>query len=136
MITVGGRIGSRQRARGRSGRTGKEEDEEAFDGDGAWRRRWSPPDPDRGRGGIFRGGVGAVGGEWGGGGGVDKGEEWGADLGRPGWPDGQLGRGPAGGASPPFVFLFLFCIFFSFIYFLFCFILSSLLLQFYKNTST
>ena len=47
----------------------------------------------------------------------------GADLGRPGWPDGQLGRGPAGGASPPLVFLFSVSLlyFLSFIYFLFCF---------------
>ena len=67
-----------------------------------------------GEGGYFGGGVGVVDGEWWGGG--DKGEEWGADLGRPGWPDGQLGRGPAGGgASPPFVFFFLFCFLFYFL---------------------
>ena len=55
------------------------------------------------------------------GGEVDKGEEWGGDLGRPGWPDGQLGRGPAGGGFPPFVFFFWFSVFLSFCIFFYYF---------------
>jgi len=48
----------------------------------------------------------------------------GPDLGRPGWPDGQLGRGPAGGASLLlFFFLFGFLFFFPFV---FSFIISFL----------
>ena len=43
---------------------------------------------------------------------MDKGEDVGADLGRPGWPDGQLGRGPAGGGGFPPLVLFFFLLYF------------------------
>ena len=76
----------------------------------------------RGRGGEIFSGGGSVGG--GGNVGWTDGirERSGADLGRPGWPNGQLGRGSAGGLPfPSSFFLFLFCIFF--LLFIFCSVL-------------
>ena len=65
---------------------------------------------------------------------MDKGEEWGADLGRPGWPDGQLGRGPAGGGGfSSFCFFVSLLYFLSFIYFVVSFIFSFIKLPLVPN---
>ena len=49
----------------------------------------------------------------------------GADLGRPGWPDGQLGRGPAGRGGLLLLLFFVSLLYFlSFIYFVVSFIFS------------